>query len=162
MLYLKIVDGSPVDHPVFADNLHMVFGCIPDEYAPFIRTNQPVLGMYEVWDTDACQYEQVDGNWTDKWPRRPMTEEERSEKEIAVMASLINIKDHLISLAVEGAEKASTPEGKSHCLDYIEMVKAIEISADEGFNFPNPPLVLEDGRVIMPTYSSGSAPDVIG
>lgn len=162
ILYIKVEDGKPIDHPVTQANLLDVFGTIPDEYKPFNRTEKPSIGLYEVDDVDAQMYHEVDGTWTDAWPVRPMKAEERAAKEAEVMASLQTSREILIDLANSIMERAKTDNAKNAVADYINQLTNITLSTEEGFIFPSIPVLTADGDIPPPTTAPGSEPEVIG
>ena len=77
-LFIETKDGQPVNHPAFEDNLMQAFGQIPDHWEPFVRVERPVLGVYDVLDSQEPTYEKVNGTWTDVWSVRPMTDAEKT------------------------------------------------------------------------------------
>ena len=76
-LYIKVVNGQPVDHPSFEDNLIQAFGSVPAEYQPFTRIAQPsdAIGVFQKRETS---YGQVDGTWQDVWTVVDMSAEEKT------------------------------------------------------------------------------------
>jgi len=86
-LYIEIKDGQPVNHPAFEDNLIQAFGRVPENWEPFVRVERPILGVYEVFDSDEPTYQKVDEVWTDVWSLRPMTHAEKDAKQQAVIAA---------------------------------------------------------------------------
>jgi hypothetical protein len=84
-LYIKIQNGLPVDHPQLKDNVVDAYELSdtdldghPD-WLPFIRTEVPKVGIYEV--ADGPHYVR-DGNVVnEQWIVRAMTEEERVMKQ---------------------------------------------------------------------------------
>ncbi len=90
-LFIRIVDGQPVDHPILEENFRAAFpeidiNNLPPEFARFIRVPQPRLGPYEKNVT--ATYEWVDGVVTDVWHVEQMTAEERQEK----IAQMMNFR----------------------------------------------------------------------
>lgn len=83
-LYIETKDGQTVNHPAFEDNLIQAFGAIPEHWEPFVRVERPVLGIYEMLESDEPVYQKVDGVWTDVWSLRSMTHEEKAAKQQAV------------------------------------------------------------------------------
>ena len=83
-LYIKVVNGQPVDHPSFEDNLIQAFGSIPTEYQPFTRIPQPTtpIGVYQKYaeSYENPVYAQVDGTWQDTWTVVDMTADEKAAK----------------------------------------------------------------------------------
>ena len=80
-LYIKVENGQTVDHPAFGDNLRQAFGEIPSNWQPFTRIERPILGVYEVLDSDTPTYQKVDGVWKDVWALRAMTAAEKAAKQ---------------------------------------------------------------------------------
>lgn len=88
-LYIKLIDGVPVDHPILGDNFRQVFPNIdtdnlPPEFAKFIRVAPPVIGIYEVYE--GVTYERIGDIYTDVHHVRPMTADEKLEKQNEVKA----------------------------------------------------------------------------
>jgi len=88
-LYIKVIDGNTVDHPVFEQNLMDAFGTIPPEYQPFIRIARPDISSITVFQNivetyETPTYRQVDGVWQDIWTVVDLTEEEKAAKIAAV------------------------------------------------------------------------------
>ena len=82
-LYIKVVDGNPVDHPLLEANLLEAFPEINLSdpacgYAPFQRIQKPLSGVYQVYV--GHRYAAVDGVYQDVWDFRDMTAEERALK----------------------------------------------------------------------------------
>lgn len=67
-LYIKVINGKTVDHPVLAQNLFDVFPGVPAEqfpalgYEPFVRVELLVPQNKRFIRTE---YEKIDGVWTD-------------------------------------------------------------------------------------------------
>ena len=83
-LYIRIENGTAVDHPAFEDNLIGAFGSIPDNWAPFTRVEQHDAGLtVGVYQTAQCSYTLgSDGvTWQDTWTVRDMTDAERSARQ---------------------------------------------------------------------------------
>jgi hypothetical protein len=84
-LYIKIQNGLPVDHPHLKDNVLDAYELSdtdldghPD-WLPFIRTEMPKVGIYEVADGP---YYVRDGNVVnEQWVVRAMTDEEKVMKQ---------------------------------------------------------------------------------
>lgn len=94
-LFIRIVDGMPFEHPILEENFKQAFPNIdtenlPQEFAKFIRVEQPVIGVYEVYE--GVTYERNGDIYTDVHHVRPMTDEEKAEKIAEAMA-----KPHLPS-----------------------------------------------------------------
>jgi hypothetical protein len=83
-LYIQVENGQTVNHPAFEDNLLQAFGQIPSNWEPFIRVQRPVLGVYEVFETNQPTYQKIDGVWTDVWASRQMTQVEKQNKQQSI------------------------------------------------------------------------------
>jgi hypothetical protein len=77
-LYIEIENGQIKNHPAFEDNLMQAFGEIPTHWEPFTRIERPVLGVYQLLESNEAVYAKVDGVWTDVWVVRDMTAEEKT------------------------------------------------------------------------------------
>jgi hypothetical protein len=62
-------------------NLLHAYGEVPKNWEPFLRVEQPTPGIYQILDGDKPTYQKVDGVWTDVWPLRDMTPEEKLAKQ---------------------------------------------------------------------------------
>ena len=76
-LYIETENGVAKNHPAFEDNLIQAFGSVPEHWMPFERVDCPVLGMYQVMESETPTYEFVGGVWKDVWHIREMTAEEK-------------------------------------------------------------------------------------
>lgn len=93
-LYIKIVGGVAVDHPILEENLVSAFPGInldqlPADYARFQKTPQPRFGVYEL-----CEHSYAansEGVYTDVWTVRPMTDHEKTQQQNLVKSSFIKI-----------------------------------------------------------------------
>jgi hypothetical protein len=87
-LYIRILDGKPFEHPIFAENFKAAFpdvdvANLPSEFAKFERVKKPALGVYEKSQT--LQYVVgVDGICRDVWSVEAITDEEKTAKQQAV------------------------------------------------------------------------------
>lgn len=85
-LFIRIVNGQPFEHPILVDNFRQAFPDIdvnnlPPEFARFIRVSPPVLGVYDICETT---YERSGDIFTDVHRVRPMTENEKTAKQLYV------------------------------------------------------------------------------
>jgi hypothetical protein len=80
-LYIETENGQCKNHPAFEYNLIQAFGQIPAHWEPFTRVPRPVLGVYDVLESETPTYQKVNGVWTDIWSVRPMTVEEKSARQ---------------------------------------------------------------------------------
>lgn len=86
-LYIEIQNGQVKNHPAFEDNLVQAFGAVPEHWIPFERVQRPLLGAYEVMQSETPTYELIDGVYKDVWHKRDMTAEEKTAKQQAVITS---------------------------------------------------------------------------
>lgn len=85
-LYIETENGQVKNHPAFEDNLIQAFGSVPSHWEPFVRVEQPEIGVYEVLESEQPTYTKVNGVWTDVWSVRSMTTEEKVAKQQEVIA----------------------------------------------------------------------------
>jgi hypothetical protein len=83
-LFIKVQDGVSIDYPCYEDNLIQAYGEVPAGWELFVRTPEPTPTAYEVLSPGNPTIERVDGVWTDVWPIRSMTTEEKLAKQQAV------------------------------------------------------------------------------
>lgn len=88
-LYIRIKDGQPFEHPIFADNFRAAFPHIdtnnlPPEFARFERVPFPEIGIYEIHESTA--YEKQGDVYTDVHNVRLMTEQEKVAKQDQIKA----------------------------------------------------------------------------
>jgi len=74
-------NGNTINHPAFEDNLLHAFGSVPSHWEPFTRVQRPILGVYQVLDSEEPTYQKVNGVWTDVWALRDMTDDEKISKQ---------------------------------------------------------------------------------
>jgi hypothetical protein len=80
-LFIQIINGAPINHPLTVDNLLYIFPQFdgetpPDGYAKFERTSKPVESRFEI--TEGPVYSLIDGIVKEVWSVRQMTEEEKT------------------------------------------------------------------------------------
>jgi hypothetical protein len=80
-LYIKIENGSPLEHPATENNLIDAFGHIPENWESFIRVQRPVVGVYQILESNFPSYQKVNDVWTDVWQLRNMTLQEKTIKQ---------------------------------------------------------------------------------
>ena len=98
-LYIETENGLCKNHPAFEDNLLRAFGSIPGHWEPFTRIAKPILGVYQVLESEESVYQKIDNVWTDVWVLRDMTDAEKATKQQQVKdewASLTN-RDNFIA-----------------------------------------------------------------
>ena len=82
-LYIRIVDGQPVDHPILGDNFkqaypHIDTNNLPADFARFVRVDRPSYNRIYQYISPASTYQWVDGVVMDVWENRDMTPEEKA------------------------------------------------------------------------------------
>lgn len=92
-LFIQIRDGQPFEHPILGYNFREAFPHIdpnnlPPEFARFERVEPPRVGVYEVLLNSTYQW--VDGVIKDVWVVRPMTAQEKLDKQKDVKESWAN------------------------------------------------------------------------
>lgn len=88
-LYIKVVDGLPVNHPAFELNLIDAFGAVPPEWEPFVRVPNPTFTDNTLVLTYPTPiYRKVDGVWRDEWQTRSKTQEELAAEKEAVLVPI--------------------------------------------------------------------------
>jgi len=91
-LYIETLNGQTVNHPAFEDNLLQAFGAIPSHWEPFNRIERPVPSVYEILESDMPAYQKLNSVWTDVWPLRNMTAEEKIAKQQAVITAFNSLE----------------------------------------------------------------------
>lgn len=81
-LYIKVIDGKCVDHPITEWNLKMFFpdlsqSNIPEGFEKFRRTDPPETNRFQYYE--ALPYKKIRGVWTDNWKVVDISEEEKQE-----------------------------------------------------------------------------------
>jgi len=78
-LYIQIVNGQPVNHPAFEDNLISAFGEVPNDWQAFNRIQQPDNLINNPFQKIQNSYAlSADGiTWQDVWTVIDMTSDEK-------------------------------------------------------------------------------------
>ena len=92
-LYIETENGVAKNHPAPESNLMEIFGKIPEHWEPFVRANRPVPTVYQVVDRKEPTYQKINGVWTDVWPLRDMTTEEKAVRQQEVKDSWAKLPD---------------------------------------------------------------------
>jgi hypothetical protein len=92
-LYIKIENGVTKGNPALEENLIEAFGSIPENWEPFVRIERPIPTVYQILEADEPVYAKVDGVWTDVWPLREMTAEEKAATQQATITAF-NSRQH--------------------------------------------------------------------
>ena len=93
-LFIKVVDGQPVDNPVYESNLIQVYGYVPPEYQPFTRVQQNVTPL--IYENVTDTYQAVDGQWQDVWVTSEQTTEEKAVTTAQINANGVAQQQSLI------------------------------------------------------------------
>jgi hypothetical protein len=96
-LFLKVVNGQPVDNPVYESNLIQVYGYVPSEYQPFTRVQQNVTPL--IYENVTDTYQAVDGQWQDVWVTSEQTTEEKAATTAQINAAGVAQQQGLIDYA---------------------------------------------------------------
>jgi hypothetical protein len=84
-LYIEIENGQPKNHPAFEDNLIEAFGSVPSNWEAFVRVEKPIPTTYQVLEAGDPTYSKVNDVWSDVWPLRDMTAQEKATKQQVVI-----------------------------------------------------------------------------
>jgi hypothetical protein len=96
-LYIKVVNGQPIDNPVYGSNLIQVYGNIPTEYQPFTRVAQNVTPL--IYQNVADSYQAVNGQWQDVWVISEQTTEQKAATTAQIKANGLAQQQQLITNA---------------------------------------------------------------
>jgi hypothetical protein len=107
-LFLKVVDGQPIENPVYESNLIQVYGYVPPEYQPFTRVQQNVTPL--IYENVTDTYQTVDGQWQDVWVISEQTTEQKAATTAQINAEgvaqqqqlIINANAKIVTLTAEG------------------------------------------------------------
>jgi len=126
-LFIQIRNGQPYEHPIFGDNFRQAFPHIdtenlPPEFARFIRIACPNnAGLYEV---DQVEYQWSNGVVTDVWSVRPMTDEERIDKDEREKNNVLFFFEQLKQLGEQCLTEADTDIKRAAWSDYLAALDA--------------------------------------
>lgn len=154
-LYIKLMNGRPVDHPITRENMltafpHVDLDNLPSsDFAVFVRIPQPRLGVYE---TATCSYEWDGEVIKDHWVVHPMTPEEKSAKQQAIKNSwkLDACPANWVFDEEKCCHEPPVPypqDGKAY-IWVQEALKWVEVALEAEIPHNRPPYP-EDGRVYM-------------
>lgn len=158
-LYIQIRDGQPCEHPIFADNFREAFPGVdtenlPDTFAKFIRVDAPVVGIYEVYE--GVTYQWVDGVVKDAHSVRPMTDEERTEKDALLAQEAIDRANYVLQFRMERcqqtADETEDATQKQLWLDCLAAHQAWVMESADPITppFPRFPKQDESGNWVIP------------
>lgn len=96
MLYIRLKNGQPFEHPITEQNLLLTYADIdvdnlPSYVAPFISSTKPSSGIYQVVEES---YTVEDNVVTQTWTVRDMTPEEKLSKQELAKNTAINKDDN--------------------------------------------------------------------
>jgi len=96
-LFIKVVDGQPVNNPVYESNLIQAYGYVPPEYQPFTRVQQNVTPL--IYQNAIDTYQNVNGQWQDVWIISEQTAEEKAATTAHINANGVEQQQGLIDYA---------------------------------------------------------------
>jgi hypothetical protein len=139
-LFIKIIDGQPVDHPVLDINLEHIYGSldnIPSEYQVFMRVPQNVVpGHYQ---KAVATYQQVDGIWQDVWIVEDLNEEETLARQQEIHTWLLETETTLRRKTEKLLAESKNPDEIAALTQYVSMLDSWELDITNP-NFPDPPV----------------------
>ena len=92
-LFIQVANGVPINYPAYESNLLAAFGKVPSDWVPFVRVEQPALGLYQLLIRPTPTYEYDGGVFTDRWHVREMSTVERVAKDKAIAAEELLTRD---------------------------------------------------------------------
>ena len=89
-LYIRLKNGQPFEHPILGENFRQAFphvdiNNLPNDFARFVRVAPPEIGIYEIYE--GVTYERNGDVFTDVHHVRPMTADEKQQKQEAIKSS---------------------------------------------------------------------------
>jgi len=162
-LYIRIVDGQPFEHPIFADNFREAFpdvdtNNLPPEFARFVRVPHPEdAGIYQVYEVS---YAWVGDVVKDVWTLREMNEEERMEQTAFLMKNARSTVEMYKTQAQEILKVADATATQA-VNEFLSGLDAWLANDPINLPMPVPPRISRSGS-LMDVTASGSAPNVIG
>jgi hypothetical protein len=154
-LFIKVVNGQTVDHPVFEENLLQAFpDGIPSEYEPFERI-QPTQ-IPKTYEKSICEYvKNNNGVWSDSWSIREMTDEEKQIKTNELIENAESYKRFRLTVANRNAVVAMANSDLAALSAWnlcIEKLKAYSVISVDPLIPPLPklPIMDESGKWVEP------------
>jgi hypothetical protein len=139
-LYIKIVDGQPIDHPVSEINLIQVYESkenIPPEYKPFMRTIHPIRPSHYV--KPACSYREIGGVWQDYWEFVDLPEDEAQAKEQELIDHANETVARFKDLANRFVNDLTDEDALTEWQLFLDDFNNWELQDPENPNIPEPP-----------------------
>lgn len=161
-LFIQIVNGQPINHPIFEDNFkeafpHIDVDNLPPEYVRFERIECPKnAGLFEV---DEVRYEWGGDVVKDVWSVRPMTEVEKNEY-LKSRSELAMRHWNTLKQITQRNIDSTTGDLQNVWVNYLNQLNAWVLVDPVNPNFPKIPVISNDGSILT-TSNSGSAPNVI-
>jgi hypothetical protein len=154
-LYIRICDGQPFEHPIFADNFRQAFPDadtenLPETFAKFIRVEQPTIDTYEVYE--GVTYQWVDGVVKDMHSIRQMTDEERAAKDVELAERANTLHQIHIKHCQKTANETEDATQKQLWLDCLAAYQAWVLESVDPITpaFPRFPIKDEAGNWVVP------------
>lgn len=140
-LYIKVINGNPINHPILASNLIDALGIdydnIPKEYEKFKRKECNIeIGLLE---KPISRYEKIDGVWTDVWESVPLAENELQFKKNQIKDEKKFLALAHKNYAEESLNLTSNNSIKQYLSNYISTISDLEINYDT--IIPDPPFL---------------------
>jgi hypothetical protein len=79
-LFIEEENGIPKNHPATEENLLEIWGCVPDHWKSYVKTEKPsYFSAYEKYGDMELEF--IDGAYKEVWPILQMTAEEKSARQ---------------------------------------------------------------------------------
>lgn len=159
-LYIKIVDGQPIEHPITEENLlhafpHIQLPNLPPGYARFERVQLHEANLtLDTFEKPINTYAWVGGVVKDVWGAAPMNEVERERKTQDVIFKKEDLRKYKIAAYEAGLSQDMIPEFRQAVEEHIAELRAYVV-ADAPFEpLPKPRFYLkfkknEDGTITL-------------
>ena len=162
-LYIRLLNGIPVEHPITEANLLSAYPGIdldnlPESWANFVRVLCPKLGVYEVAES---RYEWVGDVVSDVWYTHQMGDEEKRQKQERIKASWANDCGAYVNWVFDEATCTHKPpvamptDGKPYI--WVQAANTwVEMPPEKPLQMANAPLPPQDGKQYVYNESSNS------
>lgn len=165
-LYIQIKDGQPYEHPIMEDNFVAAFPDIdvrnlPPNFAPFVRVPKP--NSCDVYEIEECTYGWDNGVVKDIWVSRPMTEQERIDKDEFEKARLIDMVERAKVITQTNIDNADTEEKRLAWEEFLTKLNSWVYTDWHNSMLPTPPSFPTPGALMAANIDApGTAPNVTG